>query len=125
MRCDSDFNVQEIPFWHIWSGTQNGLHCSFSVECVDASQHSQLACDLHVFQQALPDSRDTVRILWNTTDVSHLHTSPLNKRANRLYSVETVSTLLTPRYRQVAYQYHIVHQFSYERKGLTTSSILQ
>lgn len=57
-------NYQEIPFWHIWSGTQNGLHCSFALEHLDRAQDT-LSCDIHIFQKALMANRQVLQITCN------------------------------------------------------------
>ncbi|VDP78266.1 unnamed protein product [Echinostoma caproni] len=43
--------IQEIPFRHIWSGTQMAmLHCAFSLEHVDPA-YSSVSCHILVYQE--------------------------------------------------------------------------
>jgi len=44
--------IQEIPFRHIWNGSQSGLHCSFTLEHVEP-QSTRLSCDVIVSQTLL------------------------------------------------------------------------
>jgi len=67
---------QEIPFWHIWSGTQNGLHCSFALEHLDRTQDT-FSCDIHVFQKALMANRQVLQIMHNLKEVRLLPISLL------------------------------------------------
>ncbi|ESO83456.1 hypothetical protein LOTGIDRAFT_197315 [Lottia gigantea] len=62
-------NYQEIPFRHIWSGNQNNLHCSFSVESIDRIQ-SNVSCKIQVYQKAVPNNRQVIRISSNIKEVS-------------------------------------------------------
>jgi len=56
--------LQEIPFVHVWSGTQNGLHCSFTLERTERSQFV-LNCTLQVYQQSAPAARQLISISAN------------------------------------------------------------
>ena len=60
---------QEIPFQHVWSATQNGLHCSFTLERTDDTQFV-LSCVLQIYQQSLASARQLLHILANVR-VSH------------------------------------------------------
>ncbi|KAA3671603.1 netrin receptor unc-5 [Paragonimus westermani] len=54
--------TQEIPFRHIWSGTQmSTLHCAFSLEHVDLTQMS-VSCQIVVFQGANQSYSETLHI---------------------------------------------------------------
>ncbi|XP_059163925.1 netrin receptor UNC5C-like isoform X2 [Physella acuta] len=57
-------NYQEIPFRHIWSGNQNNLHCSFSLELLDRSV-AKIACKIQVYQKAILSNRQTLLINCN------------------------------------------------------------
>ena len=60
---------QDIPFFHIWSGTQNGLHCSFSLERTDRLQQ-HLATTINVFQKEQTNNKQTLQISCNLKEVS-------------------------------------------------------
>ena len=60
--------LQEIPFRHIWNGTQNGLHCSFSLEQVDRSE-TQLTCNILVAQSEMSANQQIIHISRNVAQV--------------------------------------------------------
>ena len=72
--------VQEIPFRHIWNGTQNGLHCSFSLEHVERSSDddTQLTCNILVCQSELSSNQQIIHITRNVTAQV-----PLSRRRSR------------------------------------------
>lgn len=55
------FLLQEIPFQHIWSGNQNNLHCSFSLELVEGSSPN-VSCKIQVYQKAMLNNRQVLNI---------------------------------------------------------------
>lgn len=54
-------NYQEIPFHHVWSSTQNNLHCSFTLEHLDR-QVQTISCNILVYQKGLQSHRQVLRI---------------------------------------------------------------
>ena len=61
---------QEIPFRHIWSGNQNNLHCSFSLEMVDRVQ-DRISCKVQVYQKAILSNRQVLKINTNFKEVGN------------------------------------------------------
>jgi len=59
---------QEIPFRHIWSGNQNNLHCSFSLEMVERVQDA-VRCKIQVYQKAILSNRQVLKINTNFKEV--------------------------------------------------------
>uniref|UniRef100_A0A1I8JR62 UPA domain-containing protein n=1 Tax=Macrostomum lignano TaxID=282301 RepID=A0A1I8JR62_9PLAT len=54
--------AQEIPFAHVWSGGQAGLHCAFGLEHVDRLRQS-VSCKIVVYQNHYYNSRQVVHIV--------------------------------------------------------------
>ncbi|CAH8579828.1 unnamed protein product [Schistosoma turkestanicum] len=53
---------QEIPFRHIWNGTQmSTLHCAFSLEHLDSRQLN-VSCKIRVFQENAQSQEQTLKI---------------------------------------------------------------
>ena len=81
--------LQEIPFRHIWNGTQNGLHCSFALEHVDRAE-TQLTCNILVCQAEMSSSQQVIHISRNTAQVcrqslvQNLVAGPYNSLVNVL-----------------------------------------
>lgn len=65
---------QEIPFYHIWNGTQQYLHCTFTLERVSAST-SDLACKVWVWQ--VEGDGQSFSINFNITKVGKKAVCPL------------------------------------------------
>lgn len=71
------FLFQEIPFQHIWSGNQNNLHCSFSLELVEGSSPN-VSCKIQVYQKAILSNRQVLNIQNNfNKEVIHQHGEPI------------------------------------------------
>ncbi|XP_076327168.1 netrin receptor UNC5C-like isoform X2 [Tachypleus tridentatus] len=60
-RCKPGANYQEIPFQHVWSGRQNQLHCSFTLEHLDRSLQ-KIRCHILVYQRGVQAHRQLLRI---------------------------------------------------------------
>ena len=58
--------TQEIPFGHIWNGSQSGLHCSFTLEHIQP-QSLQLSCDVIVSQTLLLGNRQIIPLVCDVT----------------------------------------------------------
>lgn len=65
---------QEIPFYHIWNGTQQYLHCTFTLERVSPST-SDLACKVWVWQ--VEGDGQSFNINFNITKVGRRGVSTL------------------------------------------------
>jgi len=74
--------LQEIPFRHIWNGTQNGLHCSFSLEQVDRSE-TQLTCNILVAQSEMSANQQIIHVSRNVAQVplsmQHFYSAPVRR----------------------------------------------
>jgi len=76
---------QEIPFDHVWSGTQNGLHCSFTLERTDRTQFV-LSCTLQIYQQSVPAARQLLHISANVKVSRFLRDSLTNVEVGTGYA---------------------------------------
>ncbi|KAK2166829.1 hypothetical protein NP493_1301g00030 [Ridgeia piscesae] len=91
-RCKQAANYQEIPFQHVWSGTQNGLHCSFALEHTDRGQH-HLGCHIHVFQKAMLANRQVLQISCNLDETLAAAGSPSQAGKAATHRNSTVTNL--------------------------------
>ncbi|XP_050391275.1 netrin receptor UNC5C isoform X5 [Patella vulgata] len=85
-------NYQEIPFRHIWSGNQNNLHCSFSVELIDRAQFS-VSCKIQVYQKGVLNNRQVIRISSNLKEKLPPCVTPSSTLKGRTSTVTTNSTV--------------------------------
>lgn len=60
-KCKPGSNYQEIPFLHVWSGHQNSLHCSFTLEHIDRCIQ-MIGCNVLVYQRGTQAHRQLLRI---------------------------------------------------------------
>ncbi|XP_055875980.1 netrin receptor UNC5C-like isoform X3 [Biomphalaria glabrata] len=84
-------NYQEIPFRHIWSGNQNNLHCSFSLELQDRAV-AKIACKIQVYQKAILSNRQTLIINCNIKDNAPTCPGSSNTLKQRTSTVNTASS---------------------------------
>ncbi|XP_071808505.1 netrin receptor UNC5C-like isoform X2 [Asterias amurensis] len=70
-------NFQEIPFYHIWSGASNTLHCAFTLARVDPAINI-VRCRIEVMQGSSPNTRQVIDISRCVDDMScdHGHSEP-------------------------------------------------
>ncbi|XP_067671144.1 netrin receptor UNC5C-like isoform X6 [Haliotis asinina] len=84
-------NYQEIPFRHIWSGNQNNLHCSFSLELIDRSQY-KISCKIQVYQKAILSNRQVLQIVSNLKEKIPSCPTPSGTLKGRSSTVTTNSS---------------------------------
>ncbi|GAB6028496.1 unc-5 [Chamberlinius hualienensis] len=82
-------NYQEIPFQHVWSSTQNNLHCSFTLEHLDRLVQS-ISCSILVYQTGLQAHRQVLRINSNLRE--KIPSSPALSRPQLRSSTVTSSS---------------------------------
>ncbi|KAH9494395.1 Netrin receptor unc5c [Bulinus truncatus] len=87
-------NYQEIPFRHIWSGNQNNLHCSFSLELQDRAV-AKIACKIQVYQKAILSNRQTLIINCNLKDSAPSCPGSSNTLKQRTSTVNTASSTVS------------------------------
>ncbi|XP_029652297.2 netrin receptor UNC5C [Octopus sinensis] len=93
-------NYQEIPFRHIWSGNQNNLHCSFSLELLDRSQH-KISCKIQVYQKAILSNRQLLHVFTNLKDIttsSNSNETSTLKSPRQTASTTAITDLHKPRH---------------------------
>lgn len=104
---------QEIPFRHIWSGNQSGLHCSFALEHADRQQY-HLSCHIHVFQKELLPNRQLLQISCNLKEVrahqsqTQIYPKPLTTKVPCRESLEVVILEANGRQRHGRTKEHMV-----------------
>ncbi|KAL5018398.1 hypothetical protein ScPMuIL_004120 [Solemya velum] len=84
-------NYQEIPFRHIWSGNQNNLHCSFSLELLDRETH-RISCKIQVYQKAILNNRQMLNISCNFKEKMPSCSTPCSTLKGRSTTVSTGSS---------------------------------
>ena len=84
-------NYQEIPFQHIWSGNQNNLHCSFSLEMMERGLN-KVSCKIQVYQKAILSNRQVLNIFNNFKEKSVPLQTPSSTLKGRSSTVTTNSS---------------------------------
>ncbi|XP_038060461.1 netrin receptor UNC5C-like [Patiria miniata] len=75
-QCKVASNFQEIPFYHIWSGASNTLHCAFTLGRVDPAI-TMVRCRIEVMQGSSPNNRQVIEISRCVDDMcDHSHSEP-------------------------------------------------
>ncbi|XP_076074921.1 netrin receptor UNC5C-like isoform X1 [Mytilus galloprovincialis] len=84
-------NYQEIPFQHIWSGNQNNLHCSFSLEMTERGLN-KVSCKIQVYQKAILSNRQVLNIFNNFKEKPLPLQTPTSTLKGRSSTVTTNSS---------------------------------
>uniref|UniRef100_T1IHT4 Netrin receptor UNC5 n=1 Tax=Strigamia maritima TaxID=126957 RepID=T1IHT4_STRMM len=103
-RSKPGANYQEIPFRHVWSCTQNYLHCSFTLEQVELSK-SKLTCRILIHQKGIQANRQVLRInchLGDRTQQSPALVHPM--RTSTVTSSSGCSSMVTLEPSQTAFR---------------------
>ncbi|NP_001161598.1 netrin receptor unc5-like protein precursor [Saccoglossus kowalevskii] len=66
-RSKLSANYQEIPYYHIWSGNMNALHCAFTLERLDR-QIQKIHCRITVYQVSGGKEKQCLQILTNVNE---------------------------------------------------------
>lgn len=88
-QCKPSASFQEIPFFHVWSGTSNTLHCSFTLAREDPSL-DVVGCRIHLTQGQAQTSLQVLDISRRMEDgIEHQNYHHSNMQSTATASFET------------------------------------